>query len=372
MPNCCVVGCGYDLAPKDGTYESYRLPKDPKISQKWLKLINRPNYVPSSSTAVCHRHFEEDAFLSHEQNITKKGKQRKRRNLKPTALPTLFMPGNIRKTEIKREKVRSAMDLLFGNSNDEEVPHMEILENPKNNKIGDLGKQNDSAEQEMNSATNKDNLFDNKDTKSEYNGVENDESYIEIVSKPIIIKLIKPSLKHKEQLVENMEEAETEVVESDTILISSEKVPHTETISSHIETVSPHVEPISPHIEKISPHIQPLSPHIEKISPYIETISPHVDTISPHIETISEIDSSENQEISSIDEKIDENENQGGEMYFNDNPWKVENILDFNFFCCPECTFQSKEQLNFAIHAIENHILSRIFFKTSADNDTKG
>ena len=81
MPNCCVVGCGYDLAPKDGTYESYRLPKDPKISQKWLKLINRANYVPSSSTAVCHRHFEEDAFLSHEQNITKKGKQRKRRNL---------------------------------------------------------------------------------------------------------------------------------------------------------------------------------------------------------------------------------------------------------------------------------------------------
>ena len=265
------------------------------------------------------------------------------------------MPGNsnrkIRKTEIKREKVRSAMDLLFGNSNDVKAPHMEqisiednkILENPKINKIGDFVKQ------KVNCATKKDILVDNrntKSTKSALNGIENEENYIEIVEKPIIIKLL-PSLKNRTKLVENIEEAET-VMDSNTILNPSEKV-------QQIETISPHIEKLSPHIEKISPHI-------EKISPHIETISPHIEKVSPHIETISEIDSLEKEEISTIDE----NENQGGEMYFNDNPWKVENILDFNFFCCPECTFQSKEQLNFAVHAVENHILSRIFFKTSA------
>ena len=272
--------------------------------------------------------------------------------MKPTALPTLFMPGNsnrkIRKTEIKREKVRSAMDLLFGNSNDVKAPHLEqisiednkILENPKINKIGDFVKQ------KVNCATKKDMLVDNRNTKSALNGIENEENYIEIVEKPIIIKLL-PSLKNRTQLVENIEEAET-VMDSNTILNPSEKVPQIETIS--------------PHIEKISPHIEKISPHIEKISPHIETISPHIEKVSPHIETTSEIDSLEKEDISTIDE----NENQGGEMYFNDNPWKVENILDFNFFCCPECTFQSKEQLNFAVHAVENHILSRIFFKTSA------
>ena len=265
--------------------------------------------------------------------------------MKPTALPTLFMPGNsnrkIRKTEIKREKVRSAMDLLFGNSNDVKAPHLEqisiednkILENPKINKIGEFVKQ------KVNCATKKDILVDNRNTKSALHGVENEENYIEIVEKPIIIKLL-PSLKNRTKLVENIEEAES-VMDSNTILNPSEKMPQ-------IETISPHIEKISPHIEKMSPHI--------------EKISPHIETISPHIETISVIDSLEKEEISTIDE----NENQGGEMYFNDNPWKVENILDFNFFCCPECTFQSKEQLNFAIHAVENHILSRIFFKTSA------
>ena len=132
--------------------------------------------------------------------------------MKPTALPTLFMPGNsnrkIRKTEIKREKVRSAMDLLFGNSNDVKAPHLEqisieddkILENPKINKIGEFVKQ------KVNCATKKDILVDNRNTKSALHGIENEENYIEIVEKPIIIKLL-PSLKNRTQLVENIEEA---------------------------------------------------------------------------------------------------------------------------------------------------------------------
>lgn len=36
-------------------------------------------------------------------------------------------------------------------------------------------------------------------------------------------------------------------------------------------------------------------------------------------------------------------------------PWDVETILDFNFLCCPECEFRSKEQNAFQDHALGNH-----------------
>ena len=42
-----------------------------------------------------------------------------------------------------------------------------------------------------------------------------------------------------------------------------------------------------------------------------------------------------------------------------ENPWKVQNIYDFNYFCCPECVYRSKEPLTFQAHALQNHILSR-------------
>ena len=51
------------------------------------------------------------------------------------------------------------------------------------------------------------------------------------------------------------------------------------------------------------------------------------------------------------------------------NPWKVQSIHDFNYFCCPECVYRSKEQLSFQAHAVQNHVLSRTFFAES-DTDT--
>ena len=34
------------------------------------------------------------------------------------------------------------------------------------------------------------------------------------------------------------------------------------------------------------------------------------------------------------------------------NPWEVDSIMEFNFFLCPECQYQSKESTSFKIHAI--------------------
>ena len=45
-----------------------------------------------------------------------------------------------------------------------------------------------------------------------------------------------------------------------------------------------------------------------------------------------------------------------------DNPWAVTSIDSFNFFCCPECVFRSKENVSFENHAAQNHPKSKAFF----------
>ncbi len=47
---------------------------------------------------------------------------------------------------------------------------------------------------------------------------------------------------------------------------------------------------------------------------------------------------------------------------FDSNPWHVETLDAFIYICCPECTYKSKESINFKTHAIENHPLSADLF----------
>ena len=47
------------------------------------------------------------------------------------------------------------------------------------------------------------------------------------------------------------------------------------------------------------------------------------------------------------------------------NPWMVQSIQDFNFFCCPECVYRTKEEISFQAHAIQNHEQSKNFFHNS-------
>ena len=51
------------------------------------------------------------------------------------------------------------------------------------------------------------------------------------------------------------------------------------------------------------------------------------------------------------------------------NPWAVTCIDSFNFFCCPECVYRSKEESSFQVHAVQNHPKSEAFFKTQQDVD---
>ena len=54
------------------------------------------------------------------------------------------------------------------------------------------------------------------------------------------------------------------------------------------------------------------------------------------------------------------------------NPWVVENIEAFHFYCCPECDFQSKNGDYFKRHAMESHKKSKVFFllSKSKNNDS--
>ena len=47
------------------------------------------------------------------------------------------------------------------------------------------------------------------------------------------------------------------------------------------------------------------------------------------------------------------------------NPWKVDSLEAFVCLKCPECTYFSKEEINFKNHAIESHPLSSVFFEQS-------
>ena len=41
------------------------------------------------------------------------------------------------------------------------------------------------------------------------------------------------------------------------------------------------------------------------------------------------------------------------------NPWLVEDLDDFYFLCCPECTYKSKDDEAFIDHAVGNHPKSK-------------
>ena len=53
------------------------------------------------------------------------------------------------------------------------------------------------------------------------------------------------------------------------------------------------------------------------------------------------------------------------------NPWVVDDIEEFSFYCCPECDFKQKDRDYFKRHAMDSHKKSKIFFLMSkSENNT--
>ena len=53
------------------------------------------------------------------------------------------------------------------------------------------------------------------------------------------------------------------------------------------------------------------------------------------------------------------------------NPWLVDTIEAFSFYCCPECTFKSSKPFFFQNHALQNHDLSKSLFDNANLDETK-
>ena len=61
-------------------------------------------------------------------------------------------------------------------------------------------------------------------------------------------------------------------------------------------------------------------------------------------------------------------------MMNGENPWEVNNVTAFSYFCCPECEFKTKAVPSFLSHANENHPRAKNFYLTQLEeevSDTK-
>ena len=98
MPYCGIAGCntGNARIPEANKYQSFNLPKSNHIKEKWLERIklNRTGFVPSNHTVVCEKHFHSSDFISDAENLDRRGKTKKKRKLRNTAVPSLFMSGD--------------------------------------------------------------------------------------------------------------------------------------------------------------------------------------------------------------------------------------------------------------------------------------
>ena len=54
------------------------------------------------------------------------------------------------------------------------------------------------------------------------------------------------------------------------------------------------------------------------------------------------------------------------------NPWLVENISDFSYFCCPECDYRTKAEDFFEHHAVNKHPSSIEFFSSEVTDQQSG
>ena len=83
MPNCSLLGC----SGRSGK----RFPEDPELREKWLEKINRTDFEPTPNALVCYKHFRTSDFVPDTENKDKSGRKRKKKRLKPTAIPSYFL-----------------------------------------------------------------------------------------------------------------------------------------------------------------------------------------------------------------------------------------------------------------------------------------
>ena len=85
---CSIVGCHSNYTAEEAN-TVFSFPKDEDIRKRWIKFVNRKDWLPTSSSYIWKNQFEPEYF--------RKGQNNKRyrliKNLKP--VPTIFNPSYV-------------------------------------------------------------------------------------------------------------------------------------------------------------------------------------------------------------------------------------------------------------------------------------
>ena len=90
---CCVPLCYNNSKDNDKSLSFYVIPKDPELRKKWLHMISRKNFKPTSGHRVCSEHFV-GGKKTYDNNV-------------PTIVPKIIKP-----TKFKERKSRNSLGLL--------------------------------------------------------------------------------------------------------------------------------------------------------------------------------------------------------------------------------------------------------------------
>ena len=102
MPDCIVNGCN--------SSSGRRLPTDKRLREKWLEGINRIGFKPKPNSLVCLKHFHESDFIPDSYNKDNHGRKRKKRRLKPSAIPTLDLPIDVSMSHFESIEATTIME----------------------------------------------------------------------------------------------------------------------------------------------------------------------------------------------------------------------------------------------------------------------
>ena len=122
MPYCSAYGC-FNSSARDSRLSFFKFPLHcPAELKQWIHNCGRAGWKPSKYNTLCSAHFEEkcievDMYVQLMGQDPKK--QRRRRQLKPGAIPTIFshgpQPSKQRLSSLKRAE-RSAHEKVSSKS----------------------------------------------------------------------------------------------------------------------------------------------------------------------------------------------------------------------------------------------------------------
>lgn len=125
MVHCAAVRCTNNQTTASKDISFHRFPKDPTQSDLWVRNMRRKNFVPTKTSYLCSEHFLPICYYHPYP-------ERKRRDLKKNAVPTLFTfsddndksPANrtARSGRISKKKRLKQEDTSLIDENDATIP----------------------------------------------------------------------------------------------------------------------------------------------------------------------------------------------------------------------------------------------------------